>query len=768
MEQSDEDKEFDRYLRIRRITDPILLTRDEAVSHRTACGVETRWREDTMAFEGIDGTVMRTGVIDSAMGEFVPKHIDDKPQSRVVVNIVRSKSETAEGEFCEIMLPVDDKNWGFEHTPIPEPLVYEEPEEVMPPAQPMPQQGMMQGPVAPAQPMPQQGMVQGQLSPPAAPPQRTVEDKAKKATAAMELEIDDQLTECQFNGESRKVARQSIILGTGVLKGPLVVKQVKKSWQEVQDEDGTTAHVLKIIEESKPASKCVDIWNCYPDPHWDGTPGKMSYHWERDNIIPRDLRKLIGVPGYDADMIRKILDEEPMRAKVTHDRNGRQTMTNSTLKKGMPYEMWEYHGDADKELLELMGCDCAETRDKSVSICAVFVNEKPIKVMRNTLDTNDIPYDYFQWVECDNSPWGIGEPRKMLWQYKVINAAWRMMMNNSGDSAGAQIIMSDDVEPEDEHWDFRGRKFWIYSGDGSVRDAFGLFQVQNNQTEYQRIIELALKFTDLETGTPMMAQGEKDAAPETFRGMEMLMQNARSPRRRKVKQWDDRITRPHLTRYYDWNMQYNPKNEIKGDMHVDPRGTSVLLVKDQNVQQLLQLLQLRGDPEVNIMTDWGKVIKQLFEASHLDVMKSDDEIEQARAEAAQNPPQNPALQVAQIRSETDMQKAQLTQESDMAEIQAKAQATQAEMAAKLHMMEQEQEHELQLKEIEREIEMMKLAAAQQISLESIKASLAGTAAKLQTQKELSYSNQDHARTMETMKPPTEPAGRADTGHSFEQ
>jgi hypothetical protein len=743
IEESLDDK-FERYHHIKRIADKILESRDEAIEYRSASGVERRWREDARAFDGIDGNDTRIGVVDAAIGEFVPKQMDTKPQSRVVVNIIRSKCETAESEFCEILLPVDDKNWGLKPTPIPEASQSDMPAGILGLQQQV-QPGMPQPAEQPAQPSP--------------------EEDLKKRVSAMEAEIDDQLTESEFNGECRKVVRQSIKLGTGILKGPNIVKSIKKTWNELKDNQGESVHVLKVIEESKPASKMVDVWNAYPSPHWDGTPGKMSCMWEKENINPRELRALIGVDGYDSNQIRSILEEEPMRKVVELDKNGRQRLYNSSLKRGAPYEKWEYHGDCDKQLLELMGCECPADSGKTLSVCALFVNDRPIKIHLNTLDTGDIIYDFFQWVEVDDSPWGIGEPRKMLWQYKVINAAWRMMMNNSGDSAGAQIVMNEDVEPEDDNWDFRGRKFWIYTGDGRVQDAFGLFQINNNQTEYQRIIELALKFTDLETGTPMMAQGEKYAAPETFRGMEMLLQNSKGPKRRKVKQWDDRITRPHLKRYYDWNMQYNKKNEIKGDMQVDARGTSVLLVKDQNVQQLMQLLQLRNDPEVNIQTDWAKVIQQLFQASHLDVMKSDSEIEQARVQAQQNPPIDPALQIAQLKSQGELEKTKLVQDSDMIELDKKAEAMKAEFALKLHMQELEQEHQQRMKQMELEIKMMELSQAQQISLESIKAALSSDVMKLNVQKELSAMN--HIAKQTSM-PETEPAGKAAPGHAYEQ
>ncbi len=81
------------------------------------------------------------------------------------------------------------------------------------------------------------------------------------------------------------------------------------------------------------------------------------------------------------------------------------------------------------------------------------------------------------------------------------------------------------------------------------------------------------------------------------------------------------------------------------------------------------------------------------------------------------------------------------------------------------------------------VAMLDYANRHQISIEQVKAKLAGDAMKLQVQKELSGLDRGHDRDMgerdkghervmahtnAALKPPTEPAGRARNGRSFEQ
>ena len=88
-----------------------------------------------------------------------------------------------------------------------------------------------------------------------------------------------------------------------------------------------------------------------------------------------------------------------------------------------------------------------------------------------------------------------------------------------------------------------------------------------------------MELADQETGVPTIMQGEKGAAPDTVGGMQMLMNSANVVLRRLVKQFDDMVTRPHIRRYYDYNMLYGEDEEIKGDFSVDARGSSALMVR---------------------------------------------------------------------------------------------------------------------------------------------------------------------------------------------
>jgi hypothetical protein len=727
--------------KIEAFAEAILSKRSEAIEFRAACGVEKRWKVSERLIDYASDETDRASMMDYASGEAMVRSRGPR-RSRVTMNVVRGRCETAEGRFSDTMLPVDDKNWALKVTPKPRMRDMQEDD------RPAMQQGQ---PITDAQGKP--ATMRDVAS--------DIRARAEKAMRGMELEIEDQLTECDFNGECRKMIASAAKLGTGILKGPSVVKSVKRTWEEETgtDEDGfeTKVYVINQSEDNQPASKNVSVWNVYPSPDCGEDVAKASYIWEKDTIRPREVRDKIGLPGYNESRLRKVLDEDPKRTSLTKDsRSNQYRVQSDQLTKGNLYEIWEYHGDVSREDMELLGCECPD--QKTVSACVVFINDHPVKAALNTLDTGDLPYDFFQWSKISDEPWGVGIPYMMMWSQRVIDAAWRAMMDNAGDSAGVNIAING-LEPDDGVWEITGKKIWRPDAESEIEDvrkAIAQFQITNNQEPLQRIIELTLRFIDLETSIPTIFNGEAQEVPETLGATNIMVDSANTSLRNRIKRYDDQVTRRHLRRYYDWNMQYNENNDIKGDFDVDPRGVSVLYEKDQQAQLLLQVFQLKADPDIARKTDWDKAIEQFYSSRRLNILKDEQAMaaeEQAAAQQQQGPG-NPALEVAQVRVHGELEKATMVQQSDMAELQFKAKEA-----------ELERQHQARMKEMDLQQKMMEFAEKRNLKIDELKTQLALGSAGMNLQRELSDKKMT---TPEVATPPTEPSGRAPQGQGYQR
>jgi hypothetical protein len=689
--------------------------RDEWIRSRGSYGVDKRWIEDEDQYNGKDNIAKAASQMMTSVEQGYPVTTQmAKPhRSTVFIGMTRQKTNAAEARLADILLPTDDRNWGIQPTPDPQLMGMSKDNKMA-----MDQQG---------QP------VMGENGQPARVRDvvKAVLEMANKKALAMQTEIEDQLVECDYNSELRKVIHDSAVLGTGVIKGPIVTNRTRKAWQPVTDSTGQTIHQVEIVQEISPASFRIDPRNVWPDPGCGESVHNGKGIYEREQITAKQIRDLAKQPGFIKAQLRKVLEEGPKQSATLRELTDedQRDMTRLT------YEMWTYWGEVDHDDLESAGVGVGEKDElRSISACVVMINNTVVKAFLNPLEGGDIPYDFYVWEKVAGTIWGYGIPYLMRSQQKVLNAAWRQMMDNAGVSSGPQIVIKPGaIQPADKQWQLSARKIWYATDDiDDVRKAFSTFEFNSHQTELAGIIKMATELADAETGVPTIMQGEKGAAPDTVGGMQMLMNSANVVLRRLVKQFDDMVTKPHIRRYYDYNMMYNEDEEIKGDFTIDARGSSALVVRDIQNQSFLNLLAAGMNPVYGMYLDTQKLFEKALQAQHIDpkeVFKPEDEIEQIKEmqkqAAAQGPQPDPAMAVAQIRAQAEMQKVQAQNQGDLQELQVR-QAI-AGQEADLRVMELE---------LTREIEMLKMSNTQNISLESIKAKLADTAMKERSRKEL--------------------------------
>ena len=696
--------------------------RDEWIRSRYSYGVDKRWLEDEDQYNAKDNINKAASQMMTSVEQGYPVTTQQaKPhRSTVYIGLTRQKSNAAEARLADILLPTDDRNWGIQPTPKPELMT-------------MARDTQMAGDKETGEPL---------VNPDTGEPLRMKDiaraamDVARKKAEAMQLEIDDQLTECDYNAEVRKVIHSAAVMGTGVIKGPIVTNRTRKAWQPYKDTQGNQIHTLEIVEEIKPASFSVDPRNVWPDPGCGDSIHNGKGIYEREQLTARQVRELAKQPGFMKAQLRKVLEEGPKKSATFQelkDEDQRDIARDV-------YEMWTYWGEVEHEDLEATGVNIGEKDElRSISACVVMINSTVVKAFLNPLEGGDLPYDFFVWEKVAGSVWGYGVPYLMRAQQRVLNAAWRQMMDNSGVTSGPQIIVkAGTIQPADKQWQLSARKIWYATDDvDDVRKAFTAVEFNSHQAELANIIKMAMELADQETGVPAITQGEKGAAPDTVGGMQMLMNSANVVLRRLVKQFDDMITKPHIRRYYDYNMMYSEDEEIKGDFSVDARGSSALLVRDIQNQSFLNLLAAAANPTFGVYIDTQKLFEKALQAQHIDpkdVFKPEDELEKIKEQMA-NPQQqqapDPRVQAAQIRAQTDMERAKAQNAGDMAEIQLRQSIMQQD--AQLNMTE------LQMT---REIEMLKMSNSQNISLEEIKAKLADTAIRERSKKEIYAAEQN--------------------------
>jgi hypothetical protein len=597
--------------------------RDRWVQHRAQSGVETRWRKATDLYFGEK---------DKASSEFEntlrngppARKVADGNRSKVVINIVRPKVDQAIARMCEILLPVDDRNWGIKPTPIPEVAT-------------------MQGDNRPTVD-PQTGQPTGMTANEEA---KVVIEAAKKSAEGMELSIDDSLTECNFNGESRKVVENGVRLGAGIMYGPFPARQTSKVW--LPQPDGT--QVLQYNESIVPASMSLDPWDVFFDPACGNDHQRGRGFFIRRNVTRKELRQLVGLPGYDDEAIRDVLRTSPCRVRVAEGRIMRDIIQEDS------YELWQYHGEIEPDEMERLTSKAGDPlTDVSFGVL-VMVNDRVIGAMESWVSDQTLPVDVWCWRKADDSPVGYGLPDELENQQRVVNSAWRQVMDNGRTSLGGQIVMKKGmVIPANSSYEITPNKIWLAKDDlEDVRQAFSVFEFNSHLQELLAIAQAAMQFADMETSMPQILGGGQGSAPETVGGMVMLYNNANAVLRQRVKLYDDCVTKPHIGRYYDWKMANESDPEIKGDFEVDARGSTALIERDIQNQALLNLANITNNPRYTPHLKEREEIKAILKAFKVnpeELMKTEEEFAQdQQAMAEQGAPQDPKIVSAQMQME---------------------------------------------------------------------------------------------------------------------
>lgn len=639
-------------------------------------------------------------------GEYEPdvlQELKSAKKSQTFVNITREKTDAWAAQMGDMLFPVDDKNYGIAPSPNPQLSVLAK--------------QVTAGPDGEQQPTSDAAQAIAIL------------DAAQKAATAMEREIDDQLVACDYNGESRRMLHYAAKLGTGILRGPIVTSATKQTWGQTED-----GWAVEVVEDLKPAARCVLPWDFVPDmsaTRWED----CEFVYEREYMTKKELRRLLKLAdvGFIPGQIEALLKQDPANTRTRYGEFVDQIRYLCGLNptdRDVRYEVWTYYGPVPLDILRHVGLE-GDTDGQECDGVVIFSGDTILKVTLNPMDTLEWPYSVYVCEPDEGSIFGLSMPYLMRHPQRIINTAWRAMLDNAAKTVGPQVVVNKRmITPTDGSWEAAPFKTWEMDSNvagAEVQKAFGVFEFNSRQGEMANILQLALSLLDREAGVPMISQGEQGQVTPTLGGMSMLMNAANAVRRQQVKEYDDSITKPMIRRFYAWNMQFGNDNSIKGDFEVQARGTSALLVKEIQTAQLTNILdKYTQNPLFAPMFNPYEAMKTLFSSMHIDnakVLRSQEEYEAAmQQQQQQGGQQDPAVmrlqleqQLAQMKfaHETEMAQFKAQQTAALAQLNAQAKARELEFTSQYKLATMQLQHEdSQRRE---RIELMKLAQNEQMT-----------------------------------------------------
>ena len=544
----------------------------------------------------------------------------------------------------------------------------------------------------------------------------------------MEDTIVNQLVRSQYGNKARESMRDWVLLGTGIMKGPIVDVDRRKLYEMVQTSDGEYVADLQYLLDEFPNSYRVDPKYFFPDP---------------DTLIPDDLCEAIEVhpltrskiielkhnPAFIRRKLEEAVEDEPEGIAGIGNLNELAFLTTDADLKNR-YMVKEYHGPIPKQfLLDLDIISEDEFDDPLIEHYGEvwFVKGVVIRISLSPIEGySRIPYHLVPWETDDGSIFGHGMAWMMRDAQRVAKSGWQMLLDNAGLSSGPQMVIHREmIQPADGSWEIAPHKLWFLTEYGqNVQDAFQFFNVPNNQQQIASVVEMAMNFGDLESESPMIMQNLVPQANNTASGQAMMLTIGNVTQRDKSQMWDDYVTRPLIEGYYHWNMQYNPDPEIKGNFEIELAGATEAIDAQMKAQEVERILALAmQNPEYMLHIDANEAFREIVAASRVGkrIIRSQEEAEAemqriAEEQANQGPdPDAVRAEATLVREQTRQQETQLEAQFKQAELELKQRLAQMEYDKAMA----ESQAKLLEAQTSREMQLVKLAIDQEMSMQKL-------------------------------------------------
>jgi hypothetical protein len=227
--------------------------------------------------------------------------------------------------------------------------------------------------------------------------------------------------------------------------------------------------------------------------------------------------------------------------------------------------------------------------------------------------------------------------------------------------------------------------------------------------------------------------------------------------------FDACITEPHIRRYYAWLMQYGEDPEEKGDFNIVARGSTALVERDIQSQEMIAVLQLCLNPSYG--KDPERAMDEYLKSRRFDPAAFDYSDEKKAKMAAQPQMPPPPVMIAQMREQGATERKQMDLKAAESELLANAQIEKARQDFEAKEAEKDRQLTAMQMEVDAQLKREDLSSTERVALEREKVLLANVALRLKVQERMANNSRMSAQVMT---PAVEPAGRAAPGQAFVQ
>jgi len=439
---------------------------------------------------------------------------------------------------------------------------------------------------------------------------------ATKLARRMEKLIHDEIDESSGSQELRNAIFESVLLGTGIIKGPFTFNKTLHRY--VKNEDGTRSYQPEQVKV--PRLEFVSAWDFYPDPNAKNIE-ECEYVIHRHKLNKNQLRDLLDRPFFDKEAVLETLEDGPNYRNRTFETQIKNEDDANTYDQDR-FEVLEFWGCVDKKVLEESQIPIPEGMDdeKEMQINAWVTENRVLRMVVNPFKPYRIPYNAFPYEKNPYSFFGIGVPENMKDAQQIMNGHARMAIDNLALSGSLVFDVDESALVAGQNMDVYPGKIFRRQA-GMPGQAIHGLKFPNTSTENMMMFDKFRQLADESTGIPSYSHGQTgvQSMTRTASGMSMLLSAANLNIKTVVKNLDDFLLKPLGEAYFQWNMQfYEGDLAIEGDLEVKATGTSSLMQKEVRSQRLTMFLQSVQNPAIAPFVKIPELIKELAYTLDLD------------------------------------------------------------------------------------------------------------------------------------------------------
>lgn len=591
---------------------------------------ETRWMRSYRNYRGMYGPDVQ---------------FTETEKSRVFIKVTKTKTLAAFGQLIDVLFAGNKFPISVDPTKLPEGVV--EAVHVDPKAQKTPE------PTPPSNPFESLGYEgDGKSLPPGATfmdmlgpleeklsgldlkegygatPSAVTFEPAVVAAKRMEKKIHDQLDESKASEHLRLVAFETVLFGTGCMKGPFTSYKEYPRW--VQGEGG--AKYDPIIKKM-PMVESVSVWDMYPDP--DALMlSEAEYVVQRHKMSRSQLRALKKRPYFRESAIEATIYNGPNYIEKWWENTLRDYQnTSGAIER---YEVLEYWGTIDADIARDADIDIPEEFEDfdEIHINAWICGNQVLRLVINPFKPNKIPFNMVPYELNPYSIFGIGVPENMEDTQSLMNGFMRLAIDNAALSGNVVFEVDESsLVPGQDLRVWPGKVFRRQAG-APGQAIFGT-KFPNTTNENLQVFDKARQLADEATGIPSFSHGQTGVSGvgRTAAGISMLMGASATAIKTVVKNMDDFLLRPLGEFLFQWNMQFDYDPELTGDLEVSARGTESLLKNEVRSQRLMQFMQTGQNPNTAPFIKWQYLIREIALMLDLDPEKVCNNMDEATIQA---------------------------------------------------------------------------------------------------------------------------------------